>query len=198
MKLIICLGNIGKKYTNTRHNVGFEIANQFASKHELKFKKRIKYEFIEYHNCLIVKPKTYMNLSGDALTSIRTSFNIDEFIVLVDDINLPLGSVRIRKSGSAGGHNGLKSIQTSKGSNDYPRIRVGVDNPGSNDLKDYVLSKFSSDELKIVAKISLDVLDLLEMYIDNDYQTMVDFSSRNKLTYSDTQKSGSISPQEDN
>ncbi len=196
MKLIICLGNIGLKYKKTRHNAGFIIADRFAKEHDLKFKKKPKYEFIEYRNCLIVKPRTYMNLSGDALTSIRTSFRIDEFMVLVDDINLPMGTIRIRQKGSAGGHNGLKSIQASNGSMDYPRIRVGINSPTS-ELKKYVLDKFSKDEIEQISEVSSIVTDLLDIYIQKDYQAMVDYYSRNKLAYSDTQKSGSVSPEED-
>ncbi len=196
MKLIICLGNIGLKYKKTRHNAGFIIADKFAEKHSLKFKRKPKYEFIEFQNCLIVKPKTYMNLSGDALTSIKTSYNIEEFMVIVDDINLPLGDIRIRQKGSAGGHNGLKSIQASYGSMDYPRIRVGINSPTS-ELKKYVLDKFSKSELEHILKVSSIVTELLEIYIREDYQAMVDYYSRNKLAYSDTQTSGSISPKED-
>jgi PTH1 family peptidyl-tRNA hydrolase len=132
-----------------------------------------------------------MNLSGDALTSIKTSFNIDEFMVLVDDVNLPLGSYRIRKSGSPGGHNGLKSIQAANGSEDYPRIRIGVNSPSETILRDYVLSKFKKTELEIITQISMGVVSLMEKYIEDDFQTMVDYFSRNKLTYSDSQMSGS-------
>ena len=142
MYIIVGLGNPGKKYEHTRHNAGFDVLDILAEEYDIKIDK-IK------HKALIVKPQTYMNLSGESVQSVFQFYKVDmdHLIVVYDDIDLDIGKLRIRKKGSAGSHNGMKSIIKCLGSQDFPRIRVGVSKPEPNrDLADFVLSRVSKDQ----------------------------------------------------
>ena len=135
MKLIVGLGNIGEKYSQTRHNIGFITLDFLAKSNNLAFKKTKNYYFTKYSDAILVKPTTYMNLSGLAVQSVMTKFsNLDEILVVVDDLDLPFGQIRIRAKGGTGGHNGLKSITSSLGSDEYGRIRVGISRPDSKEI----------------------------------------------------------------
>lgn len=161
MKLIVGLGNPGTQYEKTRHNIGFQILDLIQTQFQKQFSFNSKFECFELkekinnENVIFIKPTTYMNLSGSALIKVKNYFKVDtvDILVIVDDINLPLGSVRIRESGSAGGHNGLKSIETVLGTNQYKRIKIGCGKPNFDvDLKDYVLANFSKAEQDILTK----------------------------------------------
>lgn len=161
MKLIVGLGNPGTQYEKTRHNVGFQILDLIQTQFQKQFSFNSKFECFELkekinnENVIFIKPTTYMNLSGNALIKVKNYFKVDtaDILVIVDDINLPLGSVRIRESGSAGGHNGLKSIEAVIGTNQYKRIKIGCGKPNVDvDLKDYVLANFSKAEQDILTK----------------------------------------------
>ncbi len=155
MKLIIGLGNPGAEYKWTRHNVGFEAIDKFAYDFNInlnknKFKSIYGEGIIHNEKVLLIKPLTYMNLSGEC---VRDFFNfykdlsLNDIIVLCDDINLPLGAIRIRKKGSDGGQNGLKNIIYQLGTEDFPRIRIGIGKkPEGYNLANYVLGKFSKNE----------------------------------------------------
>ncbi len=177
MKLVVGLGNPGKEYENTRHNIGFYFLDKFAKEKDLKFKKERKYFLATYKNLFLIKPTTYMNLSGIAVTSFKTKYGFDDILVLVDDVNLPLSLVRIRESGGDGGHNGLKSISEALGTNQYKRIRIGVGN-SNKDLVSYVLSKFSDEEIKELEKIVPFVTELLDIYSEKDFKEVLDFNSK--------------------
>ena len=154
MFIIAGLGNPGKDYKNTRHNIGFDVIDVIAQKHnisviEKKHKAIIGKGVIDGYKVILVKPQTYMNLSGESLREIIDYYKVDpteELIVISDDISLNPGNIRIRKKGSAGGHNGLKSIIQHLGTQKFARVRVGVGaKPKGWDLADHVLSRFSKE-----------------------------------------------------
>lgn len=173
--LIVGLGNPGKKYEFTRHNAGFLFADLFADKHNfkidrLKFKSLIADARINGKRCLFIKPQTFMNLSGEAVRDAAEFYKIppEKIIVIFDDISLEPGKMRIRRKGSAGGHNGIKNIIYHMNSEDFPRIKIGVGaKPHPDyDLADWVTSPFSKDELKKLRTACDNACDALELMID--------------------------------
>ncbi len=155
--IIIGLGNYGDKYENTSHNVVFMVLDKLKDKLNIVFKKKIckslvAESFIKGEKHVFAKPQTYMNLSGLAVKELMGNYKqeIEDVVVIVDDIDLPLGVVRIRKSGGAGTHNGLRNIIAETGAKEFIRIRVGVGGKPHEkmDLADWVLSKFNKDEMK--------------------------------------------------
>jgi PTH1 family peptidyl-tRNA hydrolase len=154
MYVIVGLGNPGKQYEKTRHNVGFEVIDILAKEYgisvtKIKHKALIGEGRIGSEKILLVKPQTYMNLSGETLIDIYRYYDVDieNIIVIYDDIDLDVGKIRIRKKGSGGTHNGMRSIVKCLGSTDFPRVRVGVSKPmPGQDLADFVLSRFRKEE----------------------------------------------------
>ncbi|WP_181306200.1 aminoacyl-tRNA hydrolase [Rufibacter sp. XAAS-G3-1] len=151
--LLVGLGNIGPEYADTRHNIGFMVLDHLAKKHDVSFdtsRHSFVTEFkIKGKHFTLVKPTTYMNLSGKAVAHWLSVLKIpaQQMLVITDDLALPYGKLRMRAKGSAGGHNGLKHIEETLGSNEYPRLRFGVDSQFSKGRQvDYVLSPFSADE----------------------------------------------------
>ncbi len=153
MKIVIGLGNAGKKYAKTRHNVGFMVIDKFIKGRDVNFTKRycksiVNKCLIEGEEVLLVKPQSFMNISGVPTKKIveKHGCNLNEILVVLDDINLPLGKIRIRKKGSSGGHKGLKSVSDHLKTTCFPRLRVGIGNCFSEDTKDFVLSRFTNEE----------------------------------------------------
>ena len=155
MFIIAGLGNPDEKYQGTRHNVGFDVVDRLAEKYQIavdtkKHRALIGKGVIEGQKVLLVKPQTYMNLSGESIRSLVEYYKIDpeeELIVIYDDISLEPGQLRIRPKGSAGGHNGIKNIIAHLGTQVFKRVKVGVgEKPKGYDLADYVLSRFPKDE----------------------------------------------------
>ena len=155
MYIIAGLGNPGSKYAHTRHNAGFEAIDRLADRYWIsvdmkKFQALCGTGVIEGQKVLLLKPQTYMNLSGESIRAACDFFKIDpetELIVMYDDISLPPGHLRIRGKGSAGGHNGIKSIIQHLGTQVFPRVKIGVgEKPKEYDLADYVLGHFSKEE----------------------------------------------------
>ncbi len=154
MHMIVGLGNPGKQYEFTRHNAGFLCLDYLAAKYnikvnKIKFKSLLGEGNINGEKVILLKPTTFMNLSGEAVVQAAGFYKIDvsDIIVVYDDISLPVGSLRIREKGSAGGHNGMKNIIYLLGKDNFPRIRLGVGSNGERDLADYVLGKFSKEEM---------------------------------------------------
>ena len=167
MFVIVGLGNPGKKYDNTRHNAGFISIDALADKYgisisEKKHKALCGSGVIEGNKVLLVKPQTFMNLSGESVRSVMDFYKIDpeeDMLVIYDDISLAPGNIRIRKKGSAGGHNGIKSIIAHAGTQNFMRIKVGVgEKPSGWDLADYVLGHFSEEDNAKLKEIMPDVM----------------------------------------
>lgn len=158
MKIIVGLGNPTKEYEGTRHNVGFAAVDKIALECLIPMKTK-KHKAIcgmgmmGSEKVILVKPQTYMNLSGESVGAVASYYQVDpaDIIILFDDISLPVGQIRIRKKGSAGGHNGMKSIISHLGTNEFPRLKIGVGEkrPGQ-DLADHVLSRFPKKDLEAV------------------------------------------------
>ncbi|MBA3063545.1 aminoacyl-tRNA hydrolase [bacterium] len=175
MKIVVGLGNPGSKYEFTRHNIGFRIVDNLARDMETEFKKAKSYYslisrgMINNHKVILVKPQTFMNLSGRAVNRVVSYYKIplQDLLIVYDDLNLELGKIRIRKRGSAGGHKGMESIMQYLNSEDIPRLRVGIGNPSLNfnfDCVSYVLSNFNNDEedkIKGTIKLSTEVINII-------------------------------------
>lgn len=183
MFIIAGLGNPGKKYENTRHNMGFLVIDRLAEKNDIKVNK-LKHRalvgdgFISGQKVLLVKPQTYMNLSGESLGEVLRYYGVEpqDLIVIYDDFDLAAGSLRIRKKGSAGSHNGMKSVIGKVGSQDFPRVRVGIGKSGGLDWKDFVLGKVTSGQRLLISEAVEQAADsimcILEKGIDkamNEY-----------------------------
>ncbi len=174
MKLIVGLGNPGLKYEGTRHNAGFIALDYYAEKKDFQIKKLFKKaligeQIINGEKIIFVKPQTYMNLSGDSVLSLADYYGIDneDIFVIYDDISLPLGKIRIRAKGSAGGHNGIKDMILKLGGDDFPRLKIGVSANGDKALVDYVLGNFSKEEAKILNKVIGKTAEVIDGFIKN-------------------------------
>lgn len=190
MYYIVGLGNPGMKYENTRHNVGFLTIDYLAEKHGIKVKKLKHKSFIgegviSGQKVMLIKPQTYMNASGEALREIRNfyKFEEDELIVIYDDIDIEFGSIRIRQKGSAGTHNGMKSIIYQLQYDNFPRIKIAVGKrPDYMNLANFVLSGFSKDEAATVRQEIIMASDAVDMILaDGIAKAMNKYNSINLL-----------------
>ena len=170
MYIIVGLGNPDRKYQGTRHNIGFDVVDAFAKRFSIdvinkKFNALVGTGVAEGHKVVLVKPQTYMNLSGESVRRVLDFYKVDEtqkLIVISDDISLDVGRLRIRKKGSAGGHNGLKNIILHLGHDNFHRIKVGVgEKPTGYDLADYVLGHFSKEEQKVMEETAKRAVEAL-------------------------------------
>ncbi len=177
MYIIVGLGNPGKDYKNTRHNIGFDVIDTLAdmagiSVIEKKHKAIIGKGVIDGQKVILAKPQTYMNLSGESVRDIIDYYKVDEeqeLIVVSDDISLDVGMLRVRKKGSAGGHNGLKNIIQHLGHDTFMRIKMGVgEKPKGYDLADYVLGHFTQDERKIMDEAAKSAAEAVRMLMAGD------------------------------
>ena len=169
MKLIVGIGNPGKEYKNTRHNIGFNILDNYASFHSIEItKEKFNGLYVDFvlngEKIILLKPLSYVNLSGIVVKKYIDYFNIsvDDILIISDDLDLEFGKIRLRLSGSSGGHNGLKSIESNLGTKNYKRMKFGISNNKSIDTKDYVLGNLSSEENKKLSEmlpITTDILD---------------------------------------
>lgn len=174
MFIIAGLGNPTSQYEGTRHNIGFDVMDALAEKYnisisEKKHKALCGKGVIEGEKVLLVKPQTYMNLSGESIAEILNYYKVDaeeDFLVVFDDISLAPGNIRIRKKGSAGGHNGIKNIIAMTGTQNFKRIKVGVgEKPKGWDLADYVLGRFSDEDRKKVNDAIEDAIGAVSMIL---------------------------------
>ena len=178
MKLIVGLGNPGKEYKNTRHNIGFNLLDSIANKYNYSFKVDNKFNceisdaVINGEKIILVKPLSFMNLSGIVVNKIKSFYNIDinDILVIQDDLDMEFGKIRIVYDSSSGGHNGIKNISECLGSQKYTRLKIGISNNKGIDTKDYVLGKFSKDDISYLENIynKLDniINDFINMNID--------------------------------
>lgn len=188
MFIIAGLGNPKREYDNTRHNIGFAVIDVLADKYnisvmDIKSKAMTGKGIINGQKVILVKPLTFMNLSGESIRPLTEYYKIDiqtELILISDDISLPPGQIRIRKKGSAGGHNGLKNIIQHLGSEEFQRIRIGVgEKPKGYDLADYVLGHFSKEEQPYMKEGVGKAVQALEMMLEgNTDQAMNEFNRK--------------------
>lgn len=186
MRVILGIGNTGIKYENTRHNIGFMILDAVAKKNRLDFHpSKGEYYYAGSFNktspFILVKPVTYVNLTGIAAEQIVNEYeiNVTELLVVSDDVNLPIGKIRVRKSGGDGGHNGLASIIYHLESNQFPRLRFGIGNQFETGMmSEYVLTKFSKDEMSNIENSIEFSVNLIEEFIKNGFDSMLSYYSQ--------------------
>ena len=184
--LIVGLGNPGKAYERTRHNVGFEAVSLLAKKHRLEFKKQLKFKGsiaegqIGTTPTILLMPLTFMNLSGEAVALVMRYFAVDlsRLIILMDDVALPLGQLRIRINSGTGGHNGLKSVEEHLQTNRYARLRIGVgDREEGEILADHVLGRFSQEEEKLLPGVLDRAVQAVEIWLDKGLTSAMNFAN---------------------
>jgi peptidyl-tRNA hydrolase, PTH1 family len=173
VKLVVGLGNPGRKYAGTRHNVGFDVLDLLAGRYALEWESAPAEALAakwRARGALLAKPLTFMNLSGQAVGDLLRFYKIEfaDLVVVVDDVNLELGRLRARSGGSAGGHNGLKSLIELLGTDRFARLRVGVGRGDARrDLADHVLTKFDPDERTVVEEAVARAADAVELFVDD-------------------------------
>ena len=174
MFLIVGLGNPGRQYEHTRHNAGFDVMDALAEKYNISIsesghKALFGKGMIGGQKVILAKPQTFMNLSGESVAELLHYYKIDpeeELLVIFDDISLAPGNIRIRKKGSAGGHNGIKNIIAHLGTQEFQRIRIGVgEKPKEYDLADYVLGRFSAEDRKLVEEAFANAADAVRLMV---------------------------------
>jgi PTH1 family peptidyl-tRNA hydrolase len=177
MKVVVGLGNPGKRYAGTRHNVGYSVIDTLnQSAHAVRSQSRFQAqlaELVERENkILLVKPETFMNKSGQSVRQVMDFYNVplSDLLVVCDDINLPLGKLRIRARGTHGGHNGLRDVQLHLGTTEYSRLRIGVGLPDGTDLIDHVLARFRPSEQPIVDDAVARAAQAVGMWIEHGTQ----------------------------
>lgn len=180
MKLIVGLGNPGKNYENTRHNIGYLFLDQFAKRHNLEnwsVKFNGMYSDFVFNNekVILLKPLSYMNLSGTVVRKYIDYYkiNIDDILIISDDMDLEIGTFRLRSKGSCGGHNGLRNIEMNLETQMYKRLKIGISNKGSIDAKDYVLGVFSKNDMDTLNKIQDIIGDLLDDFIIKPFDLLM-------------------------
>ena len=170
MVLIVGLGNPGKSYRLTRHNVGFLLVDRLAERWNVSMKKKFASEIgscqVSGKKVFLQKPETYMNDSGRAVEAASSYFGEEEILAICDDVALPFGSLRLLEKGGHGGHNGLRDIETCLGTKEYKRLRIGVGAPGGMVLADYVLSSFSKKEQEELEAILDRAVEGIESFLD--------------------------------
>lgn len=179
--IIVGLGNPGVKYERTRHNAGFMVVDYFAECIDVKIKDKgfsslYGTTSVSGERIILAKPQTYMNLSGEAVKGLASYYkeSPENILIIYDDIELPLGQIRIRKEGSGGTHNGMKNIIQELGSTNIKRIRVGLGVDKNMDLKDYVLERLPKDQMEIVDKMKMKISEGLVEYIkDKDFDKLM-------------------------
>ena len=170
MKIIIGLGNPGNEYKNTRHNVGFYYLDLFANKYNLTFKEKYNGLYVKTiindEDVILLKPLTYMNLSGECVIKFVNYYKIknEDILVIHDDLDIDIGRIKLKENGSSGGHNGIKSIIDNLNTEQFKRLKIGISKNKLYDTKDYVLGKFSKEEIEIIKSLEKDVLNILDDY----------------------------------
>lgn len=178
MKLIVGLGNIGEKYCFTRHNIGFMLVDKIALDNGLQFKEvpKLKSYMTKFvkdgEEYMLIKPTTYMNLSGEAISLVMNYYKIqkEDILIIYDDLSLELGIIRFRASGSDGGHNGIKSVIQHLGSKDFARLKIGIGPQPPIPSEKFVLQNFDKDDLLHLKEVLSKSVDAVEYYFDNGIQ----------------------------
>ena len=205
MYIITGLGNPGKEYENTKHNVGFLTIDILAEKYDIKvnkikFKGLIGEGMIGTEKVILVKPQTYMNLSGQCIREIVAFYKLDmeDLVVIYDDIDLPMGNLRIRKKGSAGTHNGMRSIIYDLQDDGFPRVRVGIGGERKGDLANYVISGFSGDDRKLIEEAIVKAADAVTCLVEDGIdRAMVDYNTKKPKVKKQKQEPDTEKPEEE-
>lgn len=179
-KIVVGLGNPGSKYERTRHNVGFDVIDRLVSGlSDIRFSNRFDAEVaeieIDFRKVLVVKPTTFMNASGKAVSGIVRFYKIplEDLVVICDDLSLPLGRVRIRPGGGDGGQKGLRDIARVLGTDKFPRMRIGIGDRGMMDAADFVLAKFRPSEMKVLEDGFLTAIQAIWVWASRDLETVM-------------------------
>ena len=205
MKIIAGLGNPGKEYENTKHNVGFLTIDILAEKYDIKVNK-IKFKglvgegMIGTEKVILVKPQTYMNLSGQCIREIVAFYKLDmeDLVVIYDDRDLPMGNLRIRKKGSAGTHNGMRSIIYDLQDDGFPRVRVGIGGERKGDLANDVISGFSGDDRKLIEEAIVKAADAVTCLVEDGIdRAMVDYNTKKPKVKKQKQEPDTEKPEEE-
>lgn len=200
MKLIVGLGNIGKEYEGTRHNIGFMVADELAKRWGITTWKNERSAMCAEQRIpekvFLIKPTTYMNLSGEAVGAYANFYNIDpeDIAVIQDDLDLPCGKLRIRRKGSAGGHNGIKSIQQHLGTGDFPRFKIGIGHPERNAsaVIGHVLHRFGKEEQPLIEEAVKQMADAVELWLKGDMDAvMQEYNTKKEKKKDETAKENS-------
>lgn len=186
MKIIVGLGNPGKDYENTKHNVGFLTIDILAEKlgikvNKIKFKALVGEGFAGGQKVILVKPQTYMNLSGNSVREVLAFYkaDIEDMLVIYDDIDLPMGNLRLRPKGSAGTHNGMRSIVYDIADDGFPRLRIGIGGERKGDLANYVLGGFRGDDKDKIEAALIKAADACACFIEHDLnKAMVEYNTK--------------------
>ena len=188
MKLIVGLGNPGKKYENTRHNIGFMILDNYVANKNLGiFKSRDNGLFLKTkirgQDIIFLKPQSYMNLSGEVVRKYVDFYkiNTDDILIISDDLDLTLGNFKLKSTGSSGGHNGLKNIEQHLSTRDYKRFKIGISNNEDIDTRDYVLGKLSNSENSKLDEIKIKSIAILDDYLDLEFSKLMNkYNQKNR------------------
>ncbi len=187
MKLIVGLGNPGREYEKTRHNLGFSIIDEIAKEKNVTLNKKkfngLYGEFHEEEKIILLKPQSYVNNSGKVVANFVDYFNLDlkDLLIIYDDYYLEVGSYKIKASGSSAGHNGLKSIEKYLGTQEYQRIKVGISRDMQMLLPDYVLSKFNKEEQKKVEKVKKEIVGFIDNFWKKEFSDFMSQYSQKKV-----------------
>ena len=180
MKLIVGLGNPGREYELTRHNIGFQTIDKFADKlgvsiTKSKFNGLYSETIIDEEKVILLKPQSYINLSGEVIRKFVNFYKIDisDILIIHDDLDLSVGIYKLKQKGSSGGHNGLKNIELHLGTQEYKRIKIGISNNKNMDTKDYVLGKLSKEENEKLDEVKNIVLEVLDDYFKVSFSDLM-------------------------
>ena len=180
MQLIVGLGNPGKTYEKTRHNIGFMMLDSFANSLNITFDKK-KFDGIYTktkigeEEIILLKPQKYMNLSGEVVSSFMNFFKIptENILIISDDLDMPTGKIKLKAKGSSGGHNGLKNIEMHLKTPNYKRLKIGISNNKTFDTKDYVLWTFSTEELQKIQEVEEKIPDIIKDYLTLSFDQLM-------------------------
>ena len=180
MKLIVGLGNPGIEYKNTRHNIGFEFLDYLCKKKNISFEKEkfnAQYVFtkVDGERVLLIKPLSYMNLSGEVVYKFANYFKIksEDILVIHDDLDMPVGKLKLKENGSSGGHNGIKNIIQNLNTENFKRLKVGISKSTNIEIKDYVLGKFSQEDKEKINNLNKIIIELLLDYFKLPFNDMM-------------------------
>lgn len=180
MKLIVGLGNIGKEYENTRHNIGFMAIEEIAKFYNVSFTQKKfggTYATFFYKNekVMLLKPERFINLSGEVIKAFVDYFaiEIEDIFVIHDDLDMPVSKIKLRLKGSSGGHNGLKDIERNLKTSEYKRLKIGISNNKNIDTKDYVLGKFSNDDCEKIKEVLKIMPNIIEDYFSMSFDALM-------------------------